>query len=175
MGGSLSSDTGSGANMLCLSENPVYDDLKRTNCGPSTIYGAEYEVCPDPHHDMDIVCAVCRSELRFLCHTVLNVRASRIFHILHKRTRHNAKFHTRIEVVHHVLSACDIIHAYFRCFKFEKNWFTFAFSVKKNVSIPELNSPQLVLDLRIYMIANPFQHPFYLLGSRQCSLGANSR
>ena len=68
MGGTSSSDHGSGANLLCLPDNPVFDNLKRTSCGPSTIYGAEYEVCPDPHHDMDIVCALCRSvRLAFAC------------------------------------------------------------------------------------------------------------
>ncbi|XP_025104532.1 short-chain collagen C4-like [Pomacea canaliculata] len=61
-GGPLWTHTGSGSNLLCLPSNPVYDDLQRTSCGPSTVYGVEYHVCPDPKHFSDAVCAVCRSE-----------------------------------------------------------------------------------------------------------------
>ncbi|KAK7452235.1 hypothetical protein BaRGS_00039763, partial [Batillaria attramentaria] len=59
-GGPKKADTGSGSSLLCLPSNPVFDNLPRTDCGPSTIYGVEYHVCPNSLHYNDVVCAVCR-------------------------------------------------------------------------------------------------------------------
>ena len=60
IGGSHYSNPGGGANYLCIVSNPVFDDHVKPSCGYSDIYGTEYEVCPQPQHDMSSQCAVCR-------------------------------------------------------------------------------------------------------------------
>ncbi|PVD25118.1 hypothetical protein C0Q70_15616 [Pomacea canaliculata] len=60
IGGSHFTHTGAAANALCLPLNPVLEN----NPGASTltvIYGAELELTPLPKHNLDPLCAVCRS------------------------------------------------------------------------------------------------------------------
>lgn len=58
--GSGNAITGSGANRLCLSPNPVFDQTRydvRSNTG--SLYGAQYYV--NGHHNTDVLCALCHT------------------------------------------------------------------------------------------------------------------
>ena len=66
MAGAFYKQKGGGANYLCLSNNPQYDeittDLDNTYLGSySHIYGTEYEVPLVGLHDHGVPCAVCSS------------------------------------------------------------------------------------------------------------------
>ncbi|PVD18683.1 hypothetical protein C0Q70_21233 [Pomacea canaliculata] len=59
MGGGLNNKTGSAANALCLTLEPVYDGHNPPTW-TSTVYGSEYETTPEEKQDQDGVCSVCR-------------------------------------------------------------------------------------------------------------------
>ncbi|PVD19679.1 hypothetical protein C0Q70_20169 [Pomacea canaliculata] len=56
--GSWYTHTGSGANYLCLTPNPVASNVTKPYYVAS-LYGAEYEVTTRAENDQDAVCAVC--------------------------------------------------------------------------------------------------------------------
>jgi hypothetical protein len=60
VGGTWYSESGGGTNYLCLTMSPVFIDHIATN-NYAVLHGAEYETQNDAHHNMDPVCAVCRS------------------------------------------------------------------------------------------------------------------
>ncbi|XP_025108516.1 uncharacterized protein LOC112572830 [Pomacea canaliculata] len=60
IGGSFYSHTGAAANALCLPFNPVLENNPGATYVAS-IYGAELQVEPLPKHNLDLLCAVCRS------------------------------------------------------------------------------------------------------------------
>ncbi|PVD19674.1 hypothetical protein C0Q70_20164 [Pomacea canaliculata] len=58
VGGSFNNKSGSGANFMCLSPNPVPTGVTRPDYS-STVYGTEYQVSNRPENEFDVLCAVC--------------------------------------------------------------------------------------------------------------------
>ncbi|PVD20296.1 hypothetical protein C0Q70_20793 [Pomacea canaliculata] len=58
MAGSHFTHTGSGANYLCLTPNPVATNIAKP-AYVATLYGTEYEVTTRAENDNDALCAVC--------------------------------------------------------------------------------------------------------------------
>lgn len=60
VGGGHFSHGGDATNALCLPPDPVYDKHDIPTY-VAYLYGAEYETTPQSPHDLDVVCAVCRT------------------------------------------------------------------------------------------------------------------
>jgi uncharacterized coiled-coil protein SlyX len=61
VGGTFFTQAGGGTNTLCLTLEPVAGHVIYNSGNYAYLYGAEYETFYDNHHNMDAVCAVCRS------------------------------------------------------------------------------------------------------------------
>jgi hypothetical protein len=61
VGGTFFTQAGGGTNTVCLTLEPVAGHVMYNSGNYAYLYGAEYETFYDNHHDMDAVCAVCRS------------------------------------------------------------------------------------------------------------------
>jgi hypothetical protein len=60
VGGSVYTEAGGGSNYLCLTMSPIIGSHSDATYY-AYLYGAEYQTNTDAHHDMDALCAMCRS------------------------------------------------------------------------------------------------------------------
>ena len=61
IGGSHYTSTGGAANHLCLTSHPVFDGHRQpSENGFATVYGSEYNICPEPGCNTTPACAACR-------------------------------------------------------------------------------------------------------------------